>query len=102
MPIEDPVPIQKRVEGGVRTNTALRLRGTETRLEDIRIGGVQLQTHFTERMVAPPFRRHHPAEIEDASPLRSVAANAELVERSFRTEIGIVEDVVVNPERSLE
>src|SRR5262249_32987382 len=100
--VEDAVAIEKPVEGCRRPDAPLGLSGAETWFEDIRVGGVQLQPQFTERVISPALGRLYPAEIEDAHSFVAVAANAELVEGAFRTEIKIVEHVVVHAERSFE
>ncbi len=88
--------VEEGVERGGDADAAFGASGAEEWFKEVRVSGVNLQTHHAEVAVAPAARRVDPAKVIDAHALNAVTADAVLVASAFSPEVliggGVVED----------
>ena len=69
------MPVEEDVRARRDADTALGTRRAQPAFQQVRIGGMNLQSHGAGTAVTPAARRDHPAEIEDPHPRPAVAAH---------------------------
>ena len=87
VPFQDCVLIQEDVQRSRNPNAAFRLWDSKTLFQEVRVGGVHLETDDSLAAFTPPLLGHLPAEIEHPHSFATIAPNTVFVLRPFGAEV---------------
>jgi L-asparaginase len=90
------VAVEEGVERGVDADAAFGAGGAEQGLEKAGIGGMHLEAHGADVLLAPALHALLPSEVAYAHAFAAIAEDAVFVARALGAEVGIGEGVVEN------